>query len=170
MLRLNKLLFTVVCLVLAGCQQHQDDDILVASAISADFYITATNSEGEIIDDPEVLKAITLTTIDGKLAETIIRSIDGTNRISLWFSLPLVSNATFNADQSRAVAFSKMYLHFANKKVELVGIFVYSCTMKNIYGGSSICLSEVLPQDECVHVTRKGLGPAPEITLTVKID
>ncbi len=140
----------VVMLTLLSCDSKDESFVpLYASAMQNGVFVSYPTTDGEeLITSKEVLNTIS---IKGKYSKRDIpfemKNIvdDGVAREVLCFNaeLPRASSMKYNDDNSKGYGESVVYFAICGKTFPLTCKFVYSCSNRIEYGGTSLRLESV---------------------------
>lgn len=140
----------IVMLTLLSCDSKDESFVpLYASAMQNGVVVSYPSADGEeLITSNEILNTIS---IKGKYSERDIpfeiKNVvdDGIARRVLCFNaeLPRENSMKYNDDHSKGYGESVVYFSICGKTFPLICKFVYSCSNREIYGGSSLRLESV---------------------------
>lgn len=151
MFRIKKIItLFIVMLTLLSCDSKDESFVpLYASAMQNGVVVSYPSADGEeLITSNEILNTIS---IKGKYSERDIpfeiKNVvdDGIARRVLCFNaeLPRASSMKYNDDNSKGYGESVVYFTICGKTFPLTCKFVYSCSNRIEYGGTSLRLESV---------------------------
>lgn len=162
----------IVCLflpllLLSSCSNSEEPDYpAVASSISNSILINILDLDGNsLLDNKDFLNGVSLIGKNGyKIPFHIVAAGRG-KLISTNFPLPMESSMNYSDDRNEAYGKSALSVNVNGIEFDFMGMFHYTCTYPNIYGGSAIKIIEVISNDPNVSITE--VADVPKITIKI---
>lgn len=167
MYTLTKFVCLFLPLLLSSCSNSEEPDYpTVASSIFNDVLIDVLDSEGNsLIDNDAIMNGLSFIGRDGYKIPFHTVEIGDEKIIRTVFPLPMESSMSYSDDRKEGYGESNLTVIVNGFKFNLRGMFHYTCTYSNMYGGNCIKIIEIHSNDPNVSISED----ANFLKITIKI-